>query len=683
MNDKILKIKQLTEQLNKCRNEYYNNSNSIISDYEYDMLFDELKSLEDSTGFYLSNSPTHSVGYPVNSKFDKVVHNKPLLSLDKTQDINEFIKFCSKSEVLLMHKLDGLTIHLTYDNGKLIQAVTRGDGETGDDITINAKYFGNIPLTVSNKNKFTITGEAVIDKITFDNINKTLDDADKFKNPRNLASGTVKQLDTKIVSQRNIKFICWNANDLSIDGTMLSGLDTANALGFDIVTNYIPIDNLSESVPECIETLKNNTNDIPIDGIVAVYNDISFGESLGKTSHHFNNGFAFKFYDEEEETTLKEIEWSMGKTGELCPVAIFDPVIIDGTTVTRASLHNVSIIEELQIGINDTIRVYKANQIIPQIRCSVEKSNNIQIPIRCPICDAFTKIVENIDKNRTVKVLTCTNDMCRGKLLGKLTHFVSKSAMNIDGLSEATLEKFISLGLVNNILDIYTLKDKTDILSTLDGFGDTSINNLITSIEKSKCTTLERLLNSLSIPMVGKTNAKVLSEYINNDKDRIFELQTKDLTVIPGIGTEMNNSIHKWFNNLDNVEMLKTLLNTLTITINNNHTQSTKFVGLGFVITGKLNKFPNREALESVILHNGGTLQSSVSKNTNYLINNDINSSSSKNKKAKELNIPIISEDDFLKLLGNDTSATQELTDNAIIGNVKTVKAPIKRGKLF
>lgn len=682
MNDKILKIKQLTEQLNKYRNEYYNNSNSIISDYEYDMLFDELKSLEDSTGFYLSNSPTHSVGYPVNSKFDKVIHNKPLLSLDKTQDINEFIKFCSKSEVLLMHKLDGLTIHLTYDNGELIQAVTRGDGETGDDITTNAKYFSNIPLTVSNKNKFTITGEAVIDKVTFDNINRTLDDADKFKNPRNLASGTVKQLDTKIVSQRNIKFICWNANDLSVDGTMLNGLNIAKDLGFDIVTNYIPTGNLPESIPSTINILRNNTNDIPIDGIVAVYNNIAFGESLGKTSHHFNNGFAFKFYDEEEETTLKAIEWSMGKTGELCPVAIFDPVIIDGTTVTRASLHNVSIIEELQIGINDTIRVYKANQIIPQIRCSVEKSNNIQIPTTCPICNGQTKIVENTDKNRTVKVLTCTNDNCKGKLLGKLTHFVSKSAMNIDGLSEATIDKLISLKILNNFTDIYNIYNHKDVLYTIEGFGEVSINKLINSIEDSKNTTLDRMLNALSIPTVGKNVAKTLSDYINNEADRVFELGTADLTTINGIGTEMNNAIHKWFSNEVNIKTLKSLLAFCTFR-KPDISNKTKFHGINFVVTGKVLKYPNRSALESVILHNGGTLQSAVTSNTNYLINNDINSNSSKNKKAKELNIPIITEDEFIQLLGNDESATAELTAKVITGEIKPTTQTPKRKSLF
>lgn len=681
MNDNIIKIKQLTNQLNMYRNEYYNNSNSVISDYEYDQLFDELEALENSTGFYMSNSPTHTVGYPVNSKFNKVIHKEPLLSLDKTQDMAEFIKFCSKSEVLLMHKLDGLTIQLTYDNGELIQAVTRGDGTSGDDITTNAKYFSNIPLTVSNKNKFTIKGEAIINKDTFNIINDKLKDADKFKNPRNLASGTVKQLDTKIVSQRNVEFVCWNANDLSTDGTMENGLTNAKNLGFTIVNYQIPISNLDQTVPYIINNLKESARIIPIDGIVAMYNNIEFGNSLGGTSHHFNNGFAFKFYDEEEETTLKDIEWSMGKTGELCPVAIFNPVIIDGTTVTRASLHNISIIEELRLGIGDTVRVYKANQIIPQIRNSVEKSNNVQIPKRCPICGGNTEILENTDANKTVKLLVCTNDNCKGKLLGKLTHFVSKSAMNIDGLSEATIDKLISLNILNKFTDIYDIQNHRDILYTLDGFGEVSINKLINSIEFSKQTTLDRLLNALSIPTVGKTVAKTLADYINNDANRIFELGSSDLTVINGIGTEMNTAIHNWFNNKFNNIAVKSLLSILTFKTVDEH-RTTKFHGLGFVVTGKLLKYPNRSALESVILHNGGTIQSTVSTNTNYLINNDINSTSSKNKRAKELNIPIISEQEFIDMLGDDESATAELSAKVLMGEVKPANTT-KRKSLF
>ena len=375
MEDNILKIKKLVDELNIYRNAYYNESKSIITDYQYDTMFDELKKLEDETGFILSNSPTQSVGYEPISKFEKVIHTVPMLSLDKTQDINTFIEFCRKNDVLLMHKLDGLTIRLTYDNGKLIQAETRGDGIKGDIITNNAKCFDNIPLSITNKNKITLTGEAIMDYNTFEEIKKNNPDSN-YKNPRNLASGTVKNLDANIVKERHIKFICWNANDLSTDGTMYSGLCSAENLGFTVVDNYIPIDDLSKTVPELIERLKQSakTKFLPIDGIVAIYNNIEYGKSLGGTAHHYNNGFAFKFYDEEETTILRDIEWGLGKTGELTPVAIFDPVEIDGTTVTRASLHNVSILKGL-LGMpykGQRIWVKKSGQIIPQISRAIK-----------------------------------------------------------------------------------------------------------------------------------------------------------------------------------------------------------------------------------------------------------------------------------------------------------------------
>lgn len=666
----IMRIKSLVSKLNTYRNAYYNESKSIISDYEYDKLFDELKDLEEGTGFVMSNSPTQNVGYPVATGFDKVTHTVPLLSLDKTQDINEFVKFCSKNDVVLMHKLDGLTIKLEYRDGKLYQASTRGNGAEGDDITENAKYFENVPLTVTNTETFKVIGEAIITKDIFEQINKELPDDKKYKNARNLASGTVKNLDTKIVRDRHIKFICWNANDLSDDGFMTTGLNIAHSLGFDIVDNYIPIAELEETVPHTIDTLKETANSkfLPIDGIVAVYNDIKYGESLGKTSHHFNNGFAFKFYDEEESTTLTEIEWSMGKTGDLTPVAIFNPVEIDGTTVTRASLHNVSILQGLELGIGDNILVYKANQIIPQIRKNLTKSNTLEIPTVCPVCGGSTEIFESKSNDGVVKVLRCTNPMCEGKLLGKLCHFVSKEAMNIDGLSEATITRFVQMGLVNNVVDIYHLNKHMNILQTLDGFGSTSINKLLTAIENSKKTTMDRVLNALSIPNIGKSESKTLADFIDNDVTRIFELKEKDLTVINGFGDKMNNAVHKWFEDDSNVQILNKLLDILTIEKPTLVVKGSKFAGIGFVITGKLEKYPNRSALESVILHNGGAVQSGVSSNTNYLINNDINSTSSKNKKAKELNIPIISEQDFINMLGEDTTVTKEITNAAISG---------------
>ena len=660
MEDNILKIKRLVNELNLYRNAYYNESRSIISDYEYDILFDELKELEDKTGFILSNSPTQTVGYEPISKFEKVVHTTPMLSLDKTQDINKFIEFCSKNEVVLMHKLDGLTVRLVYEDGKLIQANTRGDGITGDDITTNAKCFDNIPLTITNKEHITLTGEAIMTRDVFETIKKNNPD-NEYKNPRNLASGTLKQLNPNIVKERHIKFVCWNANDLSTDGTMKNGLDKADDLGFTTVRRFIPIHNLNTSVPYTIEKLKDiaKASFIPIDGIVATYNDIAYGESLGKTSHHYNNGFAFKFYDEEEETILRDIEWGMGKTGELTPVAIFDPVELDGTTVTRASLHNVSILKDLKLGLGDVVVVYKANQIIPQIRRNNTKSNNYTIPTTCPICGGKTAI--HITANdKIVEVRKCENSNCSGKLLGKLCHYVSKPAMNIDGLSEATIEKFMELGYINSILDIYNLYTHKFDISMLDGFGETSVNKLIKAIDKSKTTTLDRLLNALSIPTIGSSNAKVLSKYIDNDINRIWELGTNNLTVINGIGPEMNTAIHKWFNNTDNITLVEQLIKILTFE-SPIKSGSTKFVGINFVVTGKVLKYKNRSDLESTILHNGGTLQSAVSSNTNYLINNDINSNSGKNKKAKELNIPIITEDEFIKMLGEDTSATKDI----------------------
>ena len=667
MNDDILRIKQLVKELNIHRNAYYNESNSTISDYEYDMLFDELKELEDKTGFILSNSPTQTVGYEPISKFEKVVHTTPMLSLDKTQDIDKFIEFCSKNEVMLMHKLDGLTCRLTYKDGKLVQANTRGDGVKGDIITNNAKCFENVPLTISIKDEITLTGEAIMTRDVFEEIKKNNPDKD-YKNPRNLASGTVKQLDPNIVKERHISWVCWNANDLSTDGSMKSGLDKADELGFTTVRRFIPVDNLNTSVPYIIEKLKDISKGsfIPIDGIVAIYNDIAYGESLGKTSHHYNNGFAFKFYDEEEETILRDIEWGMGKTGELTPVAIFDPVELDGTTVTRASLHNVSILKDLKLGLGDIVVVYKANQIIPQIRRNNTKSNNYTIPTTCPICGGKTAV--HITANdKIVEVRRCENPNCSGKLLGKLCHYVSKSAMNIDGLSESTISKFMDLGYIQSVLDIYKLPEKRFELSLLDGFGETSVQKLINAIEKSKTTTLDRLLNAVSIPTIGTSNAKVLADYIykneGTEKD-IFKLGNNDLTVIDGIGPEMNTAIHNWFNNDDNINLINSLLDILTFSKPTKPT-SARFAGINFVVTGKVYKYKNRSDLESTILHNGGTLQSAVSSTTNYLINNDINSNSSKNKKAKELNIPIITEDDFLKMLGTDESATKDIQPNA------------------
>lgn len=648
----IDKIRELVKQLNTYRDSYYNKSESIVSDYEYDMLLDQLKEMETETGIVLSNSPTQTVGYEVLSSFKKVTHNTPLLSLDKTQDINTFSNFCSKSEVLLMHKLDGLTINVKYENGVLVQASTRGNGEVGEDVTNNVKCFDNIPVTIPDNRTLSFTGEAIITRDVFDSINKDLDEINQYKNPRNLASGSVKQLDPQICKSRHVKFICWNANDLSTDGNMCTGLKKAKEYGFDTVEYFIPT---KDNISSVIDTLKHlaDIKHIPIDGIVGMYNNIEYGKSLGKTAHHFNNGFAFKFYDEEEETILRNIEWSMGKTGELCPVAIFDTVEIDGTDVSRASLHNISIMEDLQIGIGDTIRVFKANQIIPQVRCSVTKSNNFEIPTKCPICGGDTQINTNYSNKRTIKTLECTNYNCTGKLLGKLTHFVSKPCMNIDGLSESTLSRFMTEGYISKLEDVYSLSKFKMFMENLDGFGKQSVDKILTAIEKSKTVELPNFLHSLSIPSVGLETAKLLCEYINYDVSNIYKLYTTDLSVIKGIGEETTKAIHNWFTE-DNITLVNTFVNMFNFKTKETN-KDCILNGLSFVITGKLQHYSKRSELEEAILYNGGKLQSSVNTETSYLINNDVTSNSSKNKKAKELGITIITESDFLEMIkGNN-----------------------------
>lgn len=673
----IDKIKHLVFTLNNYRNSYYNNSESTISDYEYDKLFDELKELEESTNFIMSNSPTQTVGYDVLSSFEKVTHEVPLLSLDKTQSIEAFVEFCSKNEVMLMHKLDGLTIQLIYENGKLIQASTRGNGVVGEDVTNNVKCFDNVPITIPDTRRLIFTGEAIIDYNTFNDINDSLDDAHKYKNPRNLASGSVKQLDSNICKSRHVKFICWNANDLSTDGRMCTGLNKANTYGFDTVTNLIPLIPTVESVQYVIDKLKRYAEvyTLPIDGIVAMYNDIEYGKSLGKTAHHFNNGYAFKFYDEAELTTLRDIEWSMGKTGELCPVAIFDTVEIDGTEVSRASLHNISIIENLKLGIGDTIEVYKANQIIPQIRYSHTKSNTFTIPGICPVCGGNTKININYNNHKEVKTLICNNDDCKGKLLGKLTHFVSKPCMNIDGLSESTISRFMLEGYINKLEDIYSLSKFKMLMQNLDGFGKQSVDKILTAIENSKTVEIPNFINSLSIPSVGSETAKLLSEYINYDINNISKLYTSDLCTIKGIGEETAKAIREWFTE-EHIELVNHLISLFTFKTKQTNTNPNQvLLGLNFVITGTVKHYKNRNELQDAILYNGGTLQSKVSSTTNYLINNDINSNSSKNKAAKELNVKIITESDFLNLI-KDNDVSERIK---AINSEETTAKPIKK----
>lgn len=654
--DKIKKIKELITQLNTYRNAYYNNSESQISDYEYDNLFDKLKQLEDETGVIMSNSPTHTVGYEVKSKLEKVKHSHPMLSLDKTKSVDDLVQFAGDKDCLLSLKMDGLTVLLTYDNGELIRAESRGNGEDGELITHNAKVFINIPLNIDYKGKLEIEGEAVITYPDFEEINSKLSEEDKYKNPRNLASGSVRQLDSNIAAQRHIKFIAWKVpyieDEIKSDDSFLFRLQFVKNLGFDIVPLFTYTNKSSdkENIDKIIESLKSkaSTQGFPIDGLVMVYDSISYGKSLGMTGHHPRHSLAFKFYDEEVTTTLRDIEWSMGKTGSLCPVAIFDSVEIDGTEVSRASVHNWSMVQDLELGIGDTITVYKANMIIPQIADNLTRSGTVTFPDECPICGGLTKIV----KDKDTKVLMCDNPNCKGKLLGKLTHAVSKNALNIDGMSEATIEFLIERGWLSSIKDIYRLNYYREPWKEYDGFGDKSVDRLLDNIETSRKTTMARLLYSLSIPLIGKSASKDIANYCHHDVQTFINFMNVhyDFTVIDGFGAEMQKSLSNWWK--DNEEIFYDFVKEFIFEKVEENSGSVDLSGKTFVITGSLTHYKNRDELVGVIESLGAKVSGSVSAKTSYLINNDKLSSSSKNQKAQKLNIPIISEEDFIKIIG-------------------------------
>ncbi len=674
--DKIKRLKELTEQLNQYRDFYYNNSKSLVSDKQYDDLFDELQSLEKETGIIMSNSPTKTVGYEVKSKLEKIKHSHLMLSLDKTKSVDELREFAGNKNCLLSLKMDGLTVLLTYENGELIQAETRGNGEEGEIITHNAKVFDNIPLHIGYLGHLEIEGEAIITYKDFEDINTKLSENEKYKNPRNLVSGSVRQLDSNIAAQRHIKFIAWKVpkieDYIKSDNSFLFRLQFVKKLGFDIVPfyTYTNISSDSENLDEMIESLKRQAKEkeYPIDGLVMVYDDIAYGESLGMTGHHPKHSLAYKFYDDIYPTELLNVEFTMGKTEILTPTAIFKPVEIDGTSVERASLHNISIMQELGISHKGQIvNVYKANQIIPQID-SVEPDNikitdeNIIIPIEiCPICGADTKIIK--ENNR--KVIICTNPDCKGKLLGKLTHFVSKNAINIDGLSEQTLQKFIELGWLNSFQDIYHLSEYKDEMSKLEGFGKRSVEKLLDAIEKSRNITLDRFICAISIPKIGKNNAKIMANkfgnfdnfkkwmyyFSDNNMDDI-ELSNYeyliDWTTINGFDEKIHRAITRFIS--ENANTLYSLLDEFIFEESNN-TNGEMLNNKIFVITGSLTHYKNRNELISIIESLGGRVSGSVSTKTSFLINNDTESNSSKNRKAKELGVSIISEEDFIKMI--------------------------------
>lgn len=647
-NGKIERIKQLIKILNHASNEYYNSDNPLISDYDWDRQFDELKQLEAETGCVFSNSPTQNVGYEVKSKLEKVKHSHPMLSLGKTKSENVLKAFSDGKDCVLSLKMDGLTMLNTYENGEFIQSESRGNGEVGELLTHNAKVFKNLPLHIKNTHKIEFEGEAIITKDDFELINSKLSEDNKYKNCRNLASGSVRQLDSRIAKDRHLKFVCWKIPYGFT--TYREGFAFAKDMGFEVVP-FVIYNSNTDDIHEKIEELKAiaEEKNYPIDGIVIAYDNIEYGKSLGMTGHHPRNALAFKFYQEEEITTLRDIEWGMGKTGQLTPVAIFDDVEIDGTTVNRASVHNITILKELQLGIGDEITVYKANQIIPQLRENLTKSNNCIIPDKCPICGEPTKIVKQNDS----EVLMCTNDNCPGKLLGKLSHAVSKNALNIDGLSEATIQKFIDLGWLTKIKDVYNLEAHKKEMSQLEGFGSKSVSKLLTAIENSRNTDLTRFLYAQSIPLIGHTASKDIAKYCNNSLDQFrmtVDMDAKPFIKLSGFGEEMSKSIKKWWNthHEEFCDLAQEFNFKEEVLVNKSDVLKNKV----FVITGSVHHFANRDALKNKIESLGGKVSGSVSAKTSYLINNDNTSKSSKNVKAMQLNIPIITEDDFLNMIG-------------------------------
>ncbi|WP_250278963.1 NAD-dependent DNA ligase LigA [[Clostridium] colinum] len=644
----IEKIKELVNTLNKARKAYYQESYEIMSDFEYDKLYDELEELEKKTGIVLSNSPTQNVGYVVLSELKKVKHNKKMLSLDKTKEISKIEDFLDTKEGLLSFKMDGLTIVLTYVDGNLVSAVTRGNGEIGEDITHNCKVFKNIPLKIPFKEELIIRGEALISFKDFENINENLDITEKYKNPRNLCSGTVRQLNNEITKDRNVSFLAFSLVKCDKEFNLKSEqLDFLLSLGFETV-EYALVD--KNNVKNTILNFENKvkSNKFATDGLVITFNDISYSDSLGETSKFPKDSIAFKWADDLARTTLLDVEWNTSRTGLINPVAIFEPVELEGTTVNRASLHNISIIKNLKLGIGDIIKVYKANMIIPQIAENETKSDTLKIPEKCNACEGKAEVV----KIRDGLALKCSNPKCIAKIINSIVHYVSRDAMNITDFSKATIEKFINCGFITDFTDIYNLEKYKDDIINMQGFGEKSYTNLINAIENSKNTTLPSFIYSLGIEHIGLSNAKLLCKHFNYNFDKIKNSSIDEITLIDGFGDIMANSLVNYFSNKDNIELVNKVFPLLNI--NDNISLQEYNLDIKdkiFVITGDLNNFKNRKELQEKIEYLGGKVTNSVTKKTNYLINNDKESSSSKNKKAKELNIKILSEEEFLKML--------------------------------
>lgn len=653
MKEKKQRMLELVELLNRARLVYEQGESEIMSNYEYDKLYDELLELEKELGTTLASSPTINVGYEVLSELPKERHEKPMLSLDKTKEVSRLKEFIGNQKVVISWKMDGLTIVLTYKNGTLEKAVTRGNGEVGEVITNNAKVFENVPLHIPYKGELILRGEAVIGYKDFEKINAEIEDVDaKYKNPRNLCSGSVRQLNNEITAKRHVNFYAFSlvkAEDVDFQNSRYKQLDWLKEQGFEVVEHHMTD---AGQIEESVEWFSKNIveNDFPSDGLVLVYDDIAYGQSLGSTAKFPRDSFAFKWADEIRETTLTEIEWSPSRTGLINPVAIFEPVELEGTTVSRASVHNVSIMEELQLGIGDTVQVYKANMIIPQIAENLTRSGSCKPPVCCPVCGGATRISMEND----TKTLYCTNPECQAKRVKSFALFVSRDGMNIEGLSEATLEKFILQGFIKDYTDIFHLDRYEEEIKELEGFGEKSYQKLQNSVEVARTTTLPRMLYSLGIAGIGLANAKVICKALKNDPQKVMHVTEEELNEISGIGEVLAKAYVDYFAQEKHCSEFMKLLEEVEIPEEEENTTEQIFEGINFVITGSVHHFANRKEVKELIESKGGKVTGSVTSKTNYLINNDTESSSSKNKKAKELGIPILSEEAFLELLGEN-----------------------------
>lgn len=645
MPNKIDRMKELVEKLNQAAKVYYQGQDEQMSNFEYDRLYDELLALEKESGTILAGSPTQRVGYEVLSELPKERHPSPMLSLDKTKEVEVLADWLGEQEGLLSWKMDGLTVVLTYENGELVKAVTRGNGQVGEVITNNARVFQNIPLHIAWKGQVVLRGEAVIPYSEFERINEELPEEEQYKNPRNLCSGSVRQLNNEITARRNVNFFAFalvQAEGVDFQNSQEKKYLFMKEQGFEVVEyKRVTAGNIADTVAWFSD--KITSNDFPSDGLVLLYDDIAYGESLGTTAKFPRNAIAFKWADELAKTTLREVEWSASRTGLINPVAIFDPVELEGTTVSRASAHNLSIVRQLKLGIGDTIEVYKANMIIPQIAQNLTGSASVTPPEKCPVCQEPT----SIHSDNGVEVLFCENRNCLAKKIKSISLFVSRDAMNIDGMSEATIEKLLAKGLIHQLGDLFRIQKHKEEIVSMEGFGEKSYEKLQNAVETAKKTTVSRFLYSLGIPNIGASNAKVICKAFDQDFDKVRHATEEELVEVDGVGSVIAKAFVAFFEEKQNQEMVDDLLSVITLE-KEEESSNANMQELQFVITGSVNHFANRNEVKALIESRGGKVTGSVTGKTDYLINNDSQSNSSKNKKAKELGIPILTEDEFI-----------------------------------